>query len=428
MNSENLKGRRMRVAAALNCFFLALAFAGNRPQAAGEAFSPEDLSPSSQSLDEILPGEENNATLEHPDGDIRNWPPLYHHDPSATGFKYSTGLRGSLDDLDLGAVGDLDADGNHDRLSSYPWQTPWVDEEEEEGEGGVAGVVDGAEGEHSAPTATGGGAPGEPYVAHPPPQPPPPVPPTPAPSFANEASSNVSAQLGATAFLHCHVRNLGQRTVSWVRRRDWHILTSGLFTYTNDERFQVIHSHGSDDWTLQIKYVQTRDNGTYECQVSTGAGRLSHLFHLRVVVPEAIILGSGEYHVGEGSAISLVCIIENSPVPPQYVFWYHNDRMITYDTSRPGSEVLVGPVSVSVSTEPGPKTHSRLLISHATLGHSGNYTCRASNSNPSTIHVFVSRGDNTAAIQGHESSSTAAFSLRDFHVTLIAAILSWVGR
>jgi Immunoglobulin V-set domain. len=43
-----------------------------------------------------------------------------------------------------------------------------------------------------------------------------------------------------------------------------------MFTYTNDERFQVLHSEGSDDWTLQIKYVQKRDNGTYECQVSDG--------------------------------------------------------------------------------------------------------------------------------------------------------------
>lgn len=57
--------------------------------------------------------------------------------------------------------------------------------------------------------------------------------------------------------------------VSWVRRRDWHILSSGLFTYTNDERFQILHAEGSDDWTLQIKYVQKRDNGTYECQVSS---------------------------------------------------------------------------------------------------------------------------------------------------------------
>lgn len=40
-----------------------------------------------------------------------------------------------------------------------------------------------------------------------------------------------------------------------------------MFTYTNDERFQILHAEGSDDWTLQIKYVQKRDNGTYECQV-----------------------------------------------------------------------------------------------------------------------------------------------------------------
>ncbi|KAG8230420.1 hypothetical protein J437_LFUL012213 [Ladona fulva] len=91
--------------------------------------------------------------------------------------------------------------------------------------------------------------------------------------------------------------------------------------------------------------------------------------------------------------------------------------MINYDTSSPGSGVTVGAGApggaagstgasaasgagggaasggVSVSTEPGPKTHSRLLISRATLGHSGNYSCRASNTNPSTIHVFVSRGN-----------------------------------
>lgn len=105
------------------------------------------------------------------------------------------------------------------------------------------------------------------------------------PVFDNNLVTNVTVQMGATAFLHCRVRNLGERPVSywfrqrfyslfhwshqvsWVRRRDWHILTSGMFTYTNDERFQVSHSEGGDDWDLQIKYVQKRDNGTYECQV-----------------------------------------------------------------------------------------------------------------------------------------------------------------
>lgn len=53
-----------------------------------------------------------------------------------------------------------------------------------------------------------------------------------------------------------------------------------MFTYTNDERFQILHAEGSDDWTLQIKYVQKRDNGTYECQVSYDSNTIPFIFRL----------------------------------------------------------------------------------------------------------------------------------------------------
>lgn len=39
--------------------------------------------------------------------------------------------------------------------------------------------------------------------------------------------------------------------------------------YTNDERFGILHTPGTNTWTLQIKFVQRRDHGMYECQVST---------------------------------------------------------------------------------------------------------------------------------------------------------------
>lgn len=57
--------------------------------------------------------------------------------------------------------------------------------------------------------------------------------------------------------------------VSWMRKRDMHILSAGISTYTSDLRFQVIHPDKSENWTLQIKSPQQRDSGTYECQVST---------------------------------------------------------------------------------------------------------------------------------------------------------------
>ncbi|RLU26159.1 hypothetical protein DMN91_002325 [Ooceraea biroi] len=231
----------------------------------------------------------------------------------------------------------------------------------------------------------------------------------------NNTVSNVTVQLGGTAFLHCKVRNLAERTVSdaeisWIRRRDFHVLTSSMFTYTNDERFQVLHPEGSDDWTLQIKYVQERDNGTYECQVSRSTGILSHFVNLNIVIPEAFILGSDEHHVDVGSIINLVCIIEKSPTPPQYVFWYHNNRMINYDTTRG---------SVTVQTDPGP-TQSRLTIRQAVESDTGNYTCSASNTKPASIFVFVtegkvshvpqmesglSGGDKMAAIQRRKTSA-----------------------
>ncbi|XP_013192634.2 zwei Ig domain protein zig-8 [Amyelois transitella] len=214
----------------------------------------------------------------------------------------------------------------------------------------------------------------------------------------NNTQEDVVAQLGALAFLHCPVRNLGERGVSWVRRRDWHIISSGVLMYTNDERFQVLHSEGSDDWILQIKYVQKRDNGTYECQVSTGAGTLSRLVHLHIAVPEAFILGADEHHVDAGSAINLVCIIEKSPVPPQYVFWYHNARMINYDAAR----------GVSVSTEPGAKTQSTLSIRAAAPAHSGNYTCAAANTEPAHIYVYVSEGSDKMAATLSRNKSAGA--------------------
>jgi hypothetical protein len=36
-----------------------------------------------------------------------------------------------------------------------------------------------------------------------------------------------------------------------------------------------------------------------------------------VVTPEAFILGGDEYHIDRGSQISLVCVVEKAPTPPQ---------------------------------------------------------------------------------------------------------------
>ncbi|XP_054287198.1 lachesin-like isoform X2 [Macrosteles quadrilineatus] len=199
------------------------------------------------------------------------------------------------------------------------------------------------------------------------------------PYFDKAASKNVTALLGKTAYLNCKVKNLGNKTVSWVRHRDIHLLTVGRYTYTSDQRFRAIHHQSSEDWSLQIKYPQHRDTGIYECQIST-TPHMSHYIHLNVVEPTTDIIGGPDLFIDRGSTINLTCVVLYSPEPPAYIFWNHNDAIISYDSPRGG---------VSVITEKGETTVSYLLIQQARTTDNGKYQCNPSNAQSKSINVHV---------------------------------------
>ncbi|XP_022920013.1 limbic system-associated membrane protein isoform X2 [Onthophagus taurus] len=205
--------------------------------------------------------------------------------------------------------------------------------------------------------------------------------------FATENCTVVTAQTGSTALVPCVVNNIGDGMVSWIRRKDYHLLTVGLTTYSSDERFQAIHLQHSEDWTLQIKYVQARDAGVYECQVSSHPP--TNIFiQLNVVEAKAEISGPSEKYLKPGSGLNLQCVVLQSTEPPSYVFWYHNNRMINFDTDR----------GINVKTELSAKT-STLSISSAATRHSGNYSCVPSNAQPASTYVHILNGENPAAMQ-----------------------------
>ncbi|KAK8725458.1 hypothetical protein OTU49_010869, partial [Cherax quadricarinatus] len=134
------------------------------------------------------------------------------------------------------------------------------------------------------------------------------------PVFDEAAPRNVSSLTGNSAYLHCLVHNLGNKSVSWIRQRDLHILTVGRYTYTTDQRYEVIHSPGSQDWILKISYAQVRDSGNYECQVSTKPVK-SYIVRLNVFAPQAEIVGAPDMHVDKGSTINLTCVVTHGPEP-----------------------------------------------------------------------------------------------------------------
>ncbi|XP_026493433.2 protein CEPU-1-like isoform X1 [Vanessa tameamea] len=211
------------------------------------------------------------------------------------------------------------------------------------------------------------------------------------PHFDNSTKREYTAAVGQPAYLHCRVKNLGDRSVSWIRKRDLHILTVGVHTYSSDARFAALHTDGSDEWTLRVAHAQPRDSGAYECQVSTEP-KISLSFWLTVVVSKAEILSGPELFVRAGSDINLTCVARHAPDPPSsvnsFIYWYRGANVVNY-AQRGG---------ISVETEQRTRT-SRLLIARASPRDSGNYTCAPSSSDSASVVVHVLNGERPAAMQ-----------------------------
>ncbi|XP_037783220.1 zwei Ig domain protein zig-8-like isoform X1 [Penaeus monodon] len=210
--------------------------------------------------------------------------------------------------------------------------------------------------------------------------------------------TNHTAYVGRQAELHCRVHSIGNRTVSWIRGRDLRILAVGRYTYTTDLRYEALHQAGTNQWTLRIKSVQPRDQGHYECQISTKPVKAFNTF-LTVLEPRIEILGSPDLYVHKASMINLTCILHNLPEPPAYVLWYHSNtfhsnRNISYSSTRGG---------VSLIVEKGPTTISHLLIQSARVEDAGVYTCVPSNHNATSVTLHVLNGEEPAAM--HKNSS-----------------------
>ncbi|XP_058117669.1 uncharacterized protein LOC131260033 [Anopheles coustani] len=239
------------------------------------------------------------------------------------------------------------------------------------------------------------------------------------PYFDDVNSRNVTTVVDDTAILKCRVKHKGDRTVSWMRKRDLHILTSNIYTYTGDQRFSVIHPPDSDDWDLKIEYAQQKDSGIYECQVNTEP-KINLAVYLDVTAERdfaqdfskygpntggkhfigavgldflstaarAKIIGSQEVHVKKGSTISLSCVVN---VHASSISWYHGSSIVDFDSARGGISLE------TEKTEGG--TSSRLMLTRATLRDSGNYTCVPTGAISASVQVHVLNGEHPAAMQ-----------------------------
>ncbi|XP_031336006.1 hemicentin-1-like isoform X2 [Photinus pyralis] len=229
------------------------------------------------------------------------------------------------------------------------------------------------------------------------------------PYFDPTTTANITTQLGTHAYLPCRVKQLGNKSVSWIRRRDAHILTVDRYTFIADERFQAFLVEATDTWTLQVKYVQARDAGQYECQVSTEP-KMSHFIVLNVVVPKIEILGESDIFVKSDSKVTLKCVITQSLEEPAYIFWYHDgERVLNYDRNA---------IDIRMERIGSDTTVSTLTIYHSVPQDSGNYTCSSSNLESSSVLLHVLNGEHPAAIQRGKNSASHITCWSQLHMGL----------
>ena len=75
---------------------------------------------------------------------------------------------------------------------------------------------------------------------------------------------------GLVNYVSLYVSNISKCfffQISFIRRRDFHILTNGHNVYTTDKRVEILHAAKSHDWYLVISKANHNDSGIYECQV-----------------------------------------------------------------------------------------------------------------------------------------------------------------
>lgn len=97
---------------------------------------------------------------------------------------------------------------------------------------------------------------------------------------------------------------------------------------------------------------------------------------------EAQIDGSKEKYLKYGSPLQLTCAVLKSPEIPTYIFWYHNNQMVNYDSHR----------GFNVTLDLANKTSS-LHVSRTTNEHTGNYSCVPSNAHPDSSVVHILNGE-----------------------------------
>eukprot|EP00095_Tigriopus_kingsejongensis_P011807 maker-scaffold71_size417697-snap-gene-2.15 protein:Tk11807 transcript:maker-scaffold71_size417697-snap-gene-2.15-mRNA-1 annotation:"GH24041" len=133
---------------------------------------------------------------------------------------------------------------------------------------------------------------------------------------------NVSVSVGRDALFTCHVKNLGDFKVGWVKEDTKAIQAIHDIVITHNPRVQVSGDFQTT-FHLQISSVQEEDRGQYMCQINT-VPMSAQTASLDVLVPPDITQSSGDRELRQGEMAKLECVADGYPTPT--ISWRREDN------------------------------------------------------------------------------------------------------
>lgn len=231
--------------------------------------------------------------------------------------------------------------------------------------------------------------------------------------FLSDNNTVITAHRGSTTTLHCRVAKDSQYgVITWARLADdarpYTVLTIGDTNYISNERFSIEKPIRHDNWNLRIRSVELEDAGLYECQATTHPPQ-SVFLTLRVVAAFAEIVGTKDKVFNSGSRLQLVCVLTLATSKPDYIFWYHNDRMINFDKG------------ISVKED---EAGSTLTMVNVSVAHSGNYSCQPRDLRPDSVLVTIlSERQNPDALQDKTTNTSKQIKIKAEMLVMVTSLL-----
>jgi hypothetical protein len=199
---------------------------------------------------------------------------------------------------------------------------------------------------------------------------------------------NQTLNLSETAILTCHVKNLGNHHVTWLKYDSitgiYLPLTVDEQVFYSDKRYFVSSYSTSEDnsyWNLEISNTKLSDEGIYECKISNRRASVSIKIYLQVQIPMTI--EPSRLYVEPGSSVELDCKIYN--VNTSSITWHFSSLNQTYKSNHYHYDIH------EKYQHKQNISKSQLIIRHAQPYHSGLWTCTYKRQRRSA-KLFVEKG------------------------------------